>query len=140
TTAVLGDGRTEPAPREEGHPRVERLVKLVADPDYQQLQKTGVKDLAVLHRHLQGALQSAAGDPDVRAVPLVVEAARALVVFREEELRPEPLFELARNGEMEAAVRRLDLFELDPEWRAVALLTIAWLAADARSDDARALR
>jgi hypothetical protein len=47
---------------------------------------------------------------------------------------------LARQGEVDAAKRRLELFEVDAEWKQAGLLTIAWLAAAKQPDEARRLR
>lgn len=122
------------------HTRTERLVRLVLDPDFQQAQRKRVPDLTVLQRNLEQALGVAADDPDPGAFPLVVESALALVAFRREQQRPEPLFALARNGAVEAAARWLDRFDIDPDWRTAAFLTIAWLAAEAAPGEARSLR
>jgi hypothetical protein len=54
-------------------------------------------------------------------------------------VRAEPLFELARRGELDAARRRSDLYDIDDHWRQVLLLTVAWLAAPTRLADARKL-
>ncbi len=124
----------------ERHQQVERLITLAVDRNFQEAHKARVKDLAALQRDLQLALRATAADSDTGAIRLVVESALALVTFRREELRPEPLFEMARRGEVDAAARRLELFDVDPEWRQATLLTIAWLAAESRPDEAVRLR
>jgi len=122
------------------HQLIERLVKLVVNPAFQQIHKERLKDLAALQRDLEQAFRSAVTDNDPRALPLVVEIALALIIFRKEQLRPEPLFDLALRGEVEAAARRLDLFNVDLEWRQAVLLTIAWLASERNPGAARKLR
>ena len=113
----------------EGHPFVERLVGLVTDVDYQDAYRAEVNDLAALQGDLERTMRAAAADLDPRALPLLARAALALVDFRHRELRPEPLFALARAGSVDAATARLDLFESDARWRQTALLVLAWLGA-----------
>lgn len=122
------------------HQQVERLITLAVDRNFQAAHKARVTDLAALQRDLQLTVRATAADSDPGAIPLVVESALALVTFRREEIRPEPLFEMARRGEVDAAARRLELFDVDPEWRQATLLTIAWLAAESRPDEAVRLR
>jgi len=120
--------------------QTERLVRLVVNLDFQQVHKERVKDLTALQRDLEHALRAAASDSDSQSLRLVIESALALIVFRREELRPEPLFALARAGEVEAAVRRLNLFDVEPDWRQAALLTIGWLSSEVSPGEARKLR
>jgi len=120
--------------------QTERLVQLVVNRDFQQVHKERVKDLTALQRDLEQALRAAASDSDSQSLRPVIESALALVVFRREELRPEPLFALARAGEVEDAVRRLNLFDVEPDWRQAALLTIAWLSSEVSPGEARKLR
>lgn len=122
------------------HQLVERLIDFVTAPTFQQTYKQRINDLPLLQRDLERALKSAANDRDVNALPLLVRIATAIISFRRRELRPEPLFELARLGEVEDAKRRLELFKIDADWKNVTLLTIAWLAADTQPNAARDLR
>jgi hypothetical protein len=140
TATHLAQAARAHSPQVNRHEQVDRLVTLVSDGAFRMLHKERVKDLAALQRDLEQALTGAAADDDPHAIPLVVESALALVDFRREELRPEPLFELARRGEVEAAARRLDLFDVDPEWRQATLLTIAWLASASQRDASISLR
>jgi hypothetical protein len=107
----------------------ERLVDLMADAQFQQFHHENVNDLAALQRDLERAVASAASDGSLDTLWLVPKSAPALVRFRRQHLRPEPVFKLARQREVQAAVRRLDLFEVDPDWYQACLLIIAWLAA-----------
>jgi hypothetical protein len=122
------------------HKQVQHLVGLTADPEFQAVHKTRINDPSALQRDLEQALTASATDPDPAVLPLVVESALALVAFRREELRPESLVDLARRGEIEAAKRRLDLFDVDTDWRQAALLIIALLAAEAQPEKARSMR
>jgi hypothetical protein len=120
--------------------QVKRLIELVTAPGFQQVHKQSINDLPLLQRDLERALKSAAASQDMKTLPLLVKIATAITAFRRQELRPEPLFELARQGEVEDAKHRLELFEIDVNWKQITLLTIAWLAADQRPDLARDLR
>jgi hypothetical protein len=124
-------------PGVEGHPFVERLVRLVTDVDYQHEYRVEVKDLAALQGDLERTMRAAAADLDPMALVLLVQAAFALADFRRRELRPEPLFELARAGDVDAATARLDLFEADQRWRETAMLALGWLGADNNPQQAR---
>ncbi len=108
---------------------IDRLVGLMANPEFQQFHYSNVDDLSALQRDLERAVACAARDSRLEALPLVPQSALALGTFRREHLRPGPLFDLARRGEVQAAVRRLDLFEVDPDWYQASQLIIAWLAA-----------
>ncbi len=134
-THLAGAARARPSV--EGHPFVERLVRLVTDVDYQHEYRVDVKDLAALQGDLERTMRAAAADLDPMALVLLVQAAFALVDFRRRELRPEPLFELARAGDVDAATARLDLFETDQRWRETAMLVLGWLGADNNPQQAR---
>ena len=127
-THLAGAARGRPSA--EGHPFVERLVRLVTDVDYQDDYRRDVKDLAALQGDLEQTMRAAAADLDPMALVLLAQAAFALIDFRRRELRPEPLFELARGGDVDAAAARLDLFEADQRWRETAMLALGWLGAD----------
>ncbi|RPI25801.1 MAG: hypothetical protein EHM61_13425 [Acidobacteria bacterium] len=120
--------------------RVESLVRLVLDPGYQSEHKQRIGDLSSLQLDVQRAVRSAAWCDSERAIPLVIEAALGLVAFRRNELRPEPLFDLARQGQATEAARRADLFDLNPDWRNAVRLIFAWLAAQTNISDALSLR
>ena len=124
-------------PADEGHPLAARLVRLVTDPEFQAEHRSKVNDLAALQADLEQTLQAAAADSDPAAPRLLAEAAVALVAFRKRELRPESLFELARQGELESALNRLDLFEADATWRQLAMLALVWVSAAANPVKAR---
>ena len=134
-THLAGAARARPSV--EGHPFVERLVRLVTDVDYQHEYRVDVKDLAALQGDLERTMRAAAADLDPMALVLLVQAAFALVDFRRRELRPEPLFELARAGDVDAAAARLDLFEADQRWQETAMLALGWLGAGSNPQQAR---
>jgi len=124
-------------PTAEGHPLAERLVRLMTAAEFQAEYRREVKDLAALHAALEQTLRTASADLDPEALRLISEAAFALIAFRRHELRPEPLFELAGQGEVDSAASRLDLFEADVRWRQAALLVLAWLGAERNPNKAR---
>jgi hypothetical protein len=123
----------------ERHEMTEKLVNLVLDPDYQETHQRRLKDLISIQRDLRQALKSAAEDQNRLALPLVVRCALGLVNFRRMQLRPEPIFDLARSGDLEEAERRLSLFLTEREWEQAILLTIAWLASGRKGEEARKL-
>jgi hypothetical protein len=128
----------------ERHGQTEALVKLVTDRQFQDAYLAEIKDLRGLQADLQRGLEAAAGDDSPEALPLLVDSALSLVRFRRERLRPEPIFELATQGDIPAGRRMFELFEMDKKWQQLSLLEIAWLAASAQSKDvqeqARSLR
>jgi hypothetical protein len=85
-------------------------------------------------------LQVAATNSDPQTLSLLVEMSLGLLGFRKQWFRPEPIFDLARQGEIESAERRLKLFDAEPEWHQIALLTISWLGSERSPDRARQLR
>ncbi len=122
------------------HDWTRQLVQVTSNPWYQEVHKTTVNDLDALHNDLRRALTVAVTDDHPSAATLVTQSALALVDFRLRELRPGPIFELAAQGNITAARRRLDLFEIEPPWYQVSLLLIGWLAADRDAAGALALR
>lgn len=124
----------------ERHRYTESLVCTLADSAFRADHNARLQDIPLMQYDLLQSVKAAAADEYPAGLPLVVESALALVDFRRRELRPEPLIELARHGEIHDAVRRLDLFDVDVEWHQIALVVIAWLAVDRNLGDARKLR
>lgn len=122
------------------HQYTKSLVELIANPDFQRIHQAKLQDLAALQHDVEQALRTVSVDPDPLAVPLVIEMALASISFRKIWLSPEPIFELAWKGNIEAAEQRLNLFTMEPEWYQVAVLMIAWLAAQQNPDKAKQLR
>jgi hypothetical protein len=122
------------------HQYTERLVRLVTNSEFQQVHQAKLQDLSALQQDVEQALRTVTVDTDPLAVPLLIEMALASIAFRKTWLSPEPIFELARQGNVEAAEQRLNLFSTEPEWQQVALLTIAWLASQVNPTEARQLR
>jgi len=123
------------------HELTAKLASLVLAPGYQQQHLTRLRDPNGFERALNLALKTLS--LDAQASPHdVAEVALRLVAFRKEQRQAGPIFDLARNGEVEAAERRLDLFALDVDraWYEALLLTIAWLGASRSPEKARALR
>ncbi len=129
----------DPAHLAERHARAAALVALVADADWQQAHQAALQDLPALRDALASALDAAVADASPAGVPLLITAADTLVRFRDEHQRAEPLFELARQGDLAGARRRGSLFTLDAHWRQALLLTVVWLAPAARHAEAVAL-
>ncbi len=119
-----------------------RLAQALAlDESFQREYLTRFGDPTALDHALMRVLEIISSD--VRAEPL--DAARVAieaVTLRREMARAQPIFDLARRGEVERAERRLDLFylELDSNWYNALLLIVAWLAADHDPSKARTLR
>ncbi len=115
----------------EYHDLARRAEMLALDRGFQREFLNRLGDPTALERALVRVLETIAGDEG--ASPLsVAKAALEIVQLRRELGRPQPIFALARGGDVERAERRLDLFslELDRHWYQALLLLIAWLAAD----------
>jgi hypothetical protein len=125
------------ADQPERHRQTEALIELVTDRRFHDAYLAEIKDLRGLQTDLQRGLAAVARDESPAALPLLVAGALSLVRFRQERLRPELIFELASQGDVVAAERMLELFEMDRKWQQVALLEIAWLGGTAPSEDAR---
>jgi hypothetical protein len=124
------------------HDVIAQLARLVTEPGFQQAHLTGLRDPTLLQRDLDLAHRLAAKDDHKDATFLLVPVALTQVLFHRLALRPEVLFEAARQGEVRAAERLLDLFsgEIDAGWRDAILLTIAWLAAENAPGEAARVR
>ena len=121
------------------HEFTEKLVRLVMDTSYQEAYADQFADPIALQRSLEMALQVASVDQDPDALGLVTEIALGLDAFRKANLQPQPIFDLARNGQVRQAENRLALFGIESRWRSMVLLTIAWLAAHQNPTAARIL-
>jgi hypothetical protein len=119
------------------HALVRRLVNLVIDPRYRTRYLSDLDDVPALLHNFTEAVRCAA--LDYEGMLLLVQSALALIAFRDEELRPQALLDLAAAGQIERASRRLELFEIDEDWARAAQLTIAWLGARTNEKDARTL-
>jgi hypothetical protein len=101
--------------------------------DHQLVDTTGVL------RDQDRAVSELASRSGQEVVPALIESALGLVALRRLRLRPEQVFRFAREGNPEKGRKRLDSFLIEEHWRQAALLTLAWLAADADRDGARQL-
>ena len=110
-------------------PLVSRLVDLVTNSQYREQHLRDIDDMPALQRDLLEAVRSAALNHDASGILPLVHSALALVAFRDEELRPPVVFDLAAAGQVERAARRLELFEVDEGWIQAALGIIVWLGA-----------
>src|SRR5205085_3878639 len=97
------------------HALVDRLIQLVTNSQYRARHQRDLDDLPALQRDLLEALRCAALDRDSSAVLTVTRAALELVAFRDAELRPQAVFDLAESGKVERAARRLELFDIDED-------------------------
>jgi hypothetical protein len=125
------------ASKDNRHTLVRRLVNLVVDPAYRSRHLAGLDDVPALLHDMGEAVRCSARDREGGL--LLVQSALALIAFRDQELRPQGLFDLAAAGQIERAIRRLELFDLDEDWARAAQLTIAWLGAGTNLEDARTL-
>lgn len=127
---------------QERHELITRLVRLVTEQQFQRRHLDELRDPALLQGDLEQAQRLAAKDDDADASFLLVLIALTLVRFRRLLVRPEPVFETARRGDVRAAERLLDLFsaEIEPDWRHAIMLAVAWLAPENASGEAAQLR
>lgn len=118
-----------------------RLVELVAADDWQHAHETALGDLPALRESLASALQAAVAVTTPGTSAIVVAAAGTLQRFDRLHSSPEPIFELARGGDLDGARRRSELFAaaVDEHWNKALLLTVAWLTPQAQRDAARRL-
>jgi hypothetical protein len=121
------------------HRRVAQLSQLIQDSGFKQHQIHHGHPVA-LRRNIAETLERGAGDTHEQAPPLLVAIALGLTGLPAELFRPEVLFQLAAEGELQAAVERLVLLKPDREWRDIVLLTLAWLAEGRRPEEAAAVR
>jgi hypothetical protein len=138
TATHLADTAAQEEPAELN--RVKQLVQIVLDAEFQRQHKKQCDDLTALQLDLQRALRAAARCPEIEALPFLMKASMGLLAFRKEELRPEPLFELALKGNAREAARRAGMFDLDANWRQAVPLTLAWLTVSANPSEAADIR
>jgi hypothetical protein len=128
-------------PAAQRHAAAEQLVTLVADADWQHRHEAALADLPALREALASALDAAVAVATPGACALLVEAADTLRRFDREHASPQPVFDLARRGDLDGARRRSELFvaSIDSHWRQAMLLAVAWLAPPTQRDAALAL-
>lgn len=117
------------------HALIQRLVDLVRSPEYRRRHLGALRDVPALLRDHDEAVRCAALDHEDEQS--LITAALALHAFREQELRPNALFELASKGQIEQAIRRLELFDLDDDWARAAQLIILWMGAKSNPAEAK---
>jgi hypothetical protein len=127
---------------EERHELIALLVRLVTGHGFQQAHLALLRDPALLRRDLELAYGLTAKDEHPDATFLLVPVALTIVLFHRRLLRPEAIFAAARDGNVPAAERLLDLFseQIDPDWHDTILLTIAWLASGKAPGEAARVR
>ena len=124
------------------HELIALLVRLVTEQGFQQAHVAMLHDPALLRRDLELAYGLTAKDEHPDATFLLVPVALTIVLFHRRLLRPEAMFAAARDGNVSAAERLLDLFsgQIDSDWHDTILLTIAWLASDKAPGEAARVR
>jgi serine/threonine-protein kinase len=124
------------------HELIALLARLVTEQGFQQAHLAMLHDPALLRRDLELAYGLTATDEHPDATFLLVPVALTIVLFHRRLLRPEAMFAAARDGNVPAAERLLDLFsgQIDSAWHDTILLTIAWLAAEKAPAEAARVR
>jgi hypothetical protein len=124
------------------HDLIAQLARLVTERGFQQAHLAALRDPTLLRRDLELAHRLAAKDDHQDATFLLVPVALTQVLFHRQVLRPEAMFDAARDGDVQHAERLLDLFsgEIDADWHNTILLTMAWLAAANAPGEAARLR
>jgi hypothetical protein len=122
------------------HLHTKSLVELVANVEFQQCHQAKLQDLVALQRDIEKSLRHVSVSHSSSSIALMVEMSLASVAFKKMWLSPEPIFELAKQGDIAEAENRLNLFTLEQEWYQVAILTISWLASELNFNDAQGLK
>jgi hypothetical protein len=104
--------------------RCRQLIELLTDAKF--LAHRGQQDLARIYGQLNLAVLRASKVSSV-GMPALIAALSVAMRPYEVVHNPERIFELARQGELARAAETVDLFEIDHEWHAAALLLIAWI-------------
>jgi len=112
--------------------RGEAVLGILEDPQYQEL-RAELGDVVGLRRDAERAVEALAEEA---ALGLLVRAAHLPLAVEERWVDPAALFELAEEGEVERARRRVALFGAAPEWRSCAELLVAWSDPEAPGAEA----
>ncbi len=115
-----------------------RLAEAVND-TFVDLHERRIGHPRALMDDLDRALAACALDTGELGYLRVVRTATLAARFRREGLRPARTFDLARQGDLDGARRRLAAFAVDEPWRQATSLVCAWLAAPAAAEEARRL-
>lgn len=124
-----------------GKSPTEKLAGLMLGTEFEAEYMKRLKAPDRFEAAIQLALRTLAGDPGTPSDRIAAMALR-LVDFRQIQQRAAPIFELAEQGQIEAALGRLALFasELDDAWQEALRLFVVWLAVDRNREDALTLR
>jgi hypothetical protein len=122
------------------HERLERLVNLLDDREYRAEHLDRLRAPDALERDLDRALDLAI-DRGPTELVLMARVASAVVGYRFEALDPADLFKHAEAGLLDAAIRQLSVYDVEPhsEWAAALRVIIAWLGVPANPVEARDL-
>ena len=112
----------------------DRLVRLIADDEFQRASNAVRADVPALVRDVESALPPIVAGPG--PLTTVVAAAVNMEGFRARWVRPDSVFDGAVEGRLREAEQRLELFALEEQWRQVAQLVVAWLAPPAAKTEA----
>jgi hypothetical protein len=117
------------------------LIEVTGNPRYQDRFEEELRDLPMLHEHLERAVAVATRSDRDDMLPWLARSGRNFTAFRERFLRGEAVISLAEQGAIEKAEARLPLFpDLEQDWQTAAALIIAWLACDRNRPAAKQLR
>lgn len=116
-----------------------RLTSLTTSTGFLEAVDRQLIDTTAVLRDQDRAVNELASKSGEGVVPALIECALGLAALRRLRLRPEQVFQFASEGDLEKARKRLDSFVIEEHWRWAALLTSAWLAADADPAGARQL-
>jgi hypothetical protein len=83
-----------------------------------------------MNANLRLAFDTIVDGPPLPSAPMAVKLGRGWQQFRRERLEARRLFALARDGNLEAFERELQLYPADDRWTSAARLMAAWLAID----------
>ena len=118
--------------------RGRQLLDLLTDFRYREYREQH-GDPVALHRQILLALQRAARSVGPDSPALVTAIAQQQKSYAESKHNPQLFFGAALAGQVREAEQRLDLFEAEPEWKTLARLLIAWIAAQRNPAEAKAL-
>ena len=121
---------------QEQHKRVAQLVELVNNKGFQGAFQQHCDDINQLQLIVERALQCAAYNKHPDAAILAVEAAEGMTAFFKTFRQGERLFELVREGSLEKAIKRLELFSnIERDW--IQISTLALLLTGAKQAPAK---
>jgi hypothetical protein len=121
---------------------VGEVASLVTDPRFVREHLDRIRNPAALERDLEQVLIAAAQESMRPNASVLAQVAWALVGFRRQQRRLQPILDSARHGDLSTAERWLDVFaaDVDRDWYAALLLILAWLSHRVNPGQSRRLR